>query len=39
MPAAMMASITGEVQANTVPPSPVNRMIALSAAVSRSAPV
>ena len=39
MLAARMPSITGEVQANVVPPSPVNRMVALSVVVSRSAPV
>jgi hypothetical protein len=36
--AASRPSMTGEPQGNAVPPSPVNRMTALSAAVSRSAP-
>ena len=39
MLAAMKPSITGEVQGKVVPPSPVNRMMALSVAVRRSAPV
>jgi hypothetical protein len=33
------ASMTGEPQGKAVPPSPVNKMTALSAAVSRIAPV
>ena len=37
-PVAANASTSGECQGNTVPPSPVNRMMVLSASVSRIAP-
>ncbi len=38
MHAAIRPIMTGDVQGKVVPPSPVNRTTALSAAVSRSAP-